>query len=59
MAQELGLFEKHGLHVELTREIGWATIREKIIHGELDAAHAPAGMLFALHLGHRWNQRNN
>ena len=51
MAQELGLFAKHGLHVELTREIGWATIREKIIHRELDAAHAPAGMLFAAAAG--------
>jgi len=51
MAQELGLFEKHGLHVELSREIGWATVREKIIYKELDAAHAPAGMLFAAAAG--------
>ncbi len=51
MARELGLFEKHGLAVELTRELGWATIREKVIHGELDAAHAPAGMLFAAAAG--------
>ena len=47
MAQELGLFEKFGLTVELSREIGWATIREKFLYGELDAAHAPAGMLVA------------
>ncbi len=51
MAQELGFFEKRGLDVELSREIGWATVREKIIHGELDAAHAPAGMLFAAAAG--------
>ena len=51
MARELGLFEKHGLEVELSRELGWATIREKVIHGELDAAHAPAGMLFAAAAG--------
>ena len=51
MARELGLFEKHGLVVELSREIGWATIREKVIHRELDAAHAPAGMLFAAAAG--------
>lgn len=51
MARELGLFEKHGLAVELSREIGWATIREKVIHGELDAAHAPAGMLVAATAG--------
>jgi len=47
MASELGLFEEHGLTVELSREIGWATIREKVTYGELEAAHAPAGLLLA------------
>ena len=51
MAQQLGLFEKHGIEVVLTREVGWATIRDKIIYGELDAAHAPAGMLVAVTAG--------
>lgn len=51
MAHELGLFEQHGLHVELSREVGWATIRDKMIYGELDAVHAPAGMVFATTLG--------
>ncbi len=36
MAQELGLFKKYGLRVALSRELGWATIRDKVIHGELD-----------------------
>jgi ABC-type nitrate/sulfonate/bicarbonate transport system substrate-binding protein len=44
MARELGLFEKHGLRVELCREVGWATIRDRIFYGELDAAHALAAM---------------
>src|SRR5579871_935043 len=51
MAQELGLFAKYGITVELKRELGWATIRDKIIFGELDAAHAVAGMPFAATLG--------
>lgn len=51
MAKELGLFESYGLHVELRREVGWATVRDKIIHGELDAAHAPAGTVFAAAMG--------
>ena len=50
-AQELGLFAHHGLRVRLTREAGWATIRDKIIFGELDAAHALAPLLWALQLG--------
>src|SRR6266850_6607819 len=51
MAQELGLFRKYGLCVTLSRELGWASIRDKIIHGELDAAHAVAGMPVAATLG--------
>jgi len=51
MAQELGLFEKHGVAVQLSREIGWATIRDKVLYGELDAAHAVAGLVFSCALG--------
>ncbi|MGB8353368.1 MAG: CmpA/NrtA family ABC transporter substrate-binding protein [Chthoniobacteraceae bacterium] len=51
MAQELNLFEKHGIEVELCREVGWATVRDKIIYSELDAAHAPAGMVVAATAG--------
>ena len=51
MAQELGLFAKYGLSVHLSREIGWATIRDKIIYGELDAAQALAAMPFAATFG--------
>ena len=51
MADKLNLFEKHGIEVELCREVGWATVRDKIIYGELDAAHAPAGMVVAATAG--------
>ncbi len=51
MAQELGLYKKFGLNVELSRELGWATIRDKVIHKELDAAHALAAMPIAATLG--------
>ena len=51
VAQERGLFGQHGLRVTLQREVGWATIREKIIYGELDAAQAPAPMLWSAYLG--------
>jgi len=51
MAQELGLFDKYGLTVRLSRELGWASIRDKIIHGELDAAHAVAAMPLAVTMG--------
>ena len=51
MARELGLFEKYGLNVVLSRELGWATIRDKVIYGELDAAHAVVGLPVAATLG--------
>lgn len=51
VARERDLFARHGLRVQLTREIGWATIRDKIIHGELEAAPAPAPMLWSTRLG--------
>ncbi len=51
VAQELGYFTRHGVDVVLHREVGWATIRDKIIYGELEAAHAPAPMLWDAELG--------
>lgn len=51
VAEHHGLFARHGLKVTLQREVGWATICEKIIYGELDAAPAPAPMLWAAQLG--------
>jgi ABC-type nitrate/sulfonate/bicarbonate transport system substrate-binding protein len=51
VAHELGLFERHGLDVRLSREAGWASVREKMLHAELDAAHAPASMVLEMSLG--------
>lgn len=51
VARAFGLFARHGIEVELSREVGWATVRDKIIYRELEAAHAPAGMLYSTQLG--------
>ena len=51
VAREFGLFARHDVRVALSRELGWATVRDKLVHGELDAAHAPCGLPFALRLG--------
>lgn len=51
VAQRMGMFARRGLNVVLEREVGWATIREKILYGELDAAQAPAPMLWSAQLG--------
>lgn len=51
VAEELGLFEKAGVPVKLCREMGWGTIREKVVYGELDATHVPGGLLFSILFG--------
>ena len=50
-AQELGLFTRHGLDVRLSREVGWATIREKLLHEELEAVATHASMLLSIYCG--------
>lgn len=51
LAHETGIFEKHDLRVELRREPGWASIRDKMTFGALEAVHAPLGMAFAMSWG--------
>lgn len=58
VAREAGLFRKHGVNVELSREAGWATIREKLVYGEIAAAQALGPMAFNIQLGVSCRQRN-
>ncbi len=51
MAKELGLFEKYGVNVEIHKEASWANIRDKILTGELDAAHCLYTMPFSVYTG--------
>lgn len=51
VADHYGLFEGKGLDVVLSREVGWATIREKVLFGELEAAHALSTLPFVATLG--------
>jgi ABC-type nitrate/sulfonate/bicarbonate transport system substrate-binding protein len=50
IAVELGWFKQRGLNIALSRELGWASVRDKILYGELDAAHALGPMVFLLSL---------
>lgn len=51
VAEAFGIFDRVGLDVVLTREVGWATIREKVAFGELEAAHALCTLPFVATLG--------
>ncbi|RAK51358.1 CmpA/NrtA family ABC transporter substrate-binding protein [Phenylobacterium deserti] len=51
VAQALGFFADEGLTVELSREVSWATVRDKVAVGALDGAHMLAPMALAANLG--------
>jgi len=51
LAERLGMFRDAGLEVALFREVGWATIRDKLAFGDLDVAQALSPMPFAMQLG--------
>ena len=51
VAKELGLFEKHGVNVQLSKEASWANIRDKVLNGELEGAHCLFGMPFSVYTG--------
>lgn len=51
MAKELGLFEKYGVNVEVSKEASWANVRDKILTGELDGAHCLMSMPLSVYTG--------
>ncbi len=51
MASELGLYKKYGLNVTVTKEASWAAVRDKLVLGELDAAHVLYGLIYGVQLG--------
>ncbi len=51
LAQELGLFAAEGLKVNLSREVSWANIRDKLCVGSLQGAQLLAPMTISVSLG--------
>ena len=51
VAERLGIFQKWGLEVELRQQPSWATIRDRLQGGLLDAAQLLAPMPLAARLG--------
>lgn len=51
MAAELGLDKKYGLKITPTKEASWAAVRDKLVYGELDAAHVLYGLMYGVQLG--------
>jgi nitrate/nitrite transport system substrate-binding protein len=43
--------EKYGIKIIPTKESSWAGVRDKLVNGELDAAHVLYGLVYGVHLG--------
>ena len=43
--------EKYGIKIVLSKEASWAGVRDKLVNGELDAAHVLYGLIYGLQLG--------
>ncbi|ELY3901616.1 CmpA/NrtA family ABC transporter substrate-binding protein [Klebsiella aerogenes] len=46
-----GFDKKYGISLQPSKEASWAAVRDKLVAGELDAAHILYGMLYGLELG--------
>ncbi|MCC4115170.1 ABC transporter substrate-binding protein [Aromatoleum toluclasticum] len=43
--------EKYGIKIIPSKEASWASVRDKLVSGELDAAHVLYGLVYGVHLG--------
>ena len=43
--------EKYGIKIIPTKEASWASVRDKLVNGELDAAHVLYGLVYGVQLG--------
>src|SRR5260221_7927105 len=43
--------EKYGIKIVPSKEASWASVRDKLVNGELDASHVLYGLIYGVHLG--------
>ncbi|GAA5164106.1 CmpA/NrtA family ABC transporter substrate-binding protein [Viridibacterium curvum] len=51
MAAVKGFDKKYGIKINPTKEASWAAVRDKLVNGELHAAHVLYGLIYGVHLG--------
>jgi nitrate/nitrite transport system substrate-binding protein len=51
LAATEGFDRRHGIKITPVKETSWAAVRDKLITGELDAAHALYGMVYGVQMG--------
>src|SRR5437868_3973237 len=50
-AKERGFAAKHGIALELVRDVSWATIRDRLVYRQVECAHLLAPLAVAVSLG--------
>ena len=51
IASVMGFDKKYGIKITPTKEASWAAVRDKLMNGELDAAHALYGLIYGVQMG--------
>src|SRR5436190_9882063 len=51
MASVLEFDKKYGIKITPTKEASWASVRDKLVNGDIDASHVLYGLIYGLHLG--------
>ena len=51
LASVLGFDKKYGIKIVLSKESSWAGVRDKLVNGELDAAHVLYGLIYGVQTG--------
>jgi len=51
MASVMEFDKKYGIKIMPSKEASWAAVRDKLVNGELDAAHVLYGLIYGLQLG--------
>ena len=51
MASVLGFDKKYGIKIVPSKESSWASVRDKMVNGELDAAHVLYGLVYGVQMG--------
>lgn len=51
VASQMGFDQKYGIKITPTKEASWAGVRDKVVNGELQAAHILYGLVYGVQMG--------
>jgi nitrate/nitrite transport system substrate-binding protein len=51
VAAQMGFDQKYGIKITPSKEASWAGVRDKLMNGELHAAHVLYGLVYGVHMG--------